>query len=661
MSQALEKMIGQAIELCQQNKFAEAEVKLTKILKNDPNNLPALNISALVFAAQSNHKAAAESFKKALSFDPKNVSLHYNLAKALQELGEDRQSLPHHKKVIELSPNNIDARLNYGKSLCNLGDFENALVTYSDLLKISPNLPEALLNIGATLKELKRHEEALASYDQAIKLNPNYFEAWSNRGVTLSEIKRHEEALASYDQAIKLNPNYFKAWSNRGTPLKELKRHEEALASYDQAIKLNPNYFEAWSNRGITLSEIKRYEEALASYDRAIELNPNYFEAWSNKGLTLSEIKRYEEALASYDRAIELNPNYFVAWSNKGLTLSEIKRYEEALASYDRAIELDPNYCEAHFNRGAMQLSRLNFTDGWLGYEYRWSIANQTNKPLTTSRPYWAGDKKKARLLIWAEQGLGDQILHSSMLSDLKDFPQQKIISMDHRLTAIFSRSFPQYSFIDKEQVVPEELYDEQIPIGSLGQFFRKKESDFLLSPNPYLKDDNLKTSLIKSLLLNISNKKKCGISWQSSNPKLGVDKSIPLANFLPIFEDINLDFINLQYGETKAEILDIKERLGRSIHSLPEIDLFNDIDGLLSIICACDLIITTSNTTAHIAGACGKEALLLIPYSAGKLWYWQDINGMSLFYPSVRIFHQTIPGNWAQPINEIKMYLASN
>ena len=119
-----------------------------------------------------------------------------------------------------------------------------------------------------------------------------------------------------------------------------------------------------------------------------------------------------------------------------------------------------------------------------------------------------------------------------------------------------------------------------------------------------------------------------------------------------------DMQFVNLQYGDTAEEIAVLSEKHQQSLYSVPEIDIFNDIDGVLSIISACDLIITTSNSTAHLAGALGKETLLLTPYSVGKFWYWHDIDGVSLWYPSVRVFPQTTQGEWADPINAIKTYL---
>lgn len=624
MSAAIEQLIKQAVDLYEQNKLLEAEVRLKHALKVDPKNLPALQIMGLICATQLRYKEAEKNFKRAVILDPKNGAIHYNLAKVLQELGEHRESLFYHGKAIQLCPDNIEALLNYGKSLSKLGEHIKALNIFTGLVKINSNFYEALLNAGATLADLKRYDEALVFHNKAIDLKPEGYDAWANKGLTLSELKRFDEALSSLENAACLRPNH---------PM-------------------------AWSNKGRILNQLKRFDEALISFDRSIHLKPDDYDAWANRGFTLSELKRFDEALASHEQAISLKPNYPEAWSNKGITLKEIRKFDEALISFNRAIDLEPNYHKALFNRGILQLQNLNFIDGWQDYEHRWNVQDLIDKKLKSTKPEWVGSKSHNRLLIWGEQGIGDQILFGSILNDLKEFPQEKIVALDGRLLSIFARSFPNYTFIDKDQYISEETYDEQISISSLGKFFRREISDFRNNLKPYLLFNN-STLIPKHQFGNNKNRKVLGISWRSSNPNLGNDKSATLLDFMSILKNINFEFINLQYGETEFEINQAQDLSKKPILTMPHVDLFNDFDSLLSMMNACDVILTTSNSTAHFAGACGKKVLLLLPYSVGKFWYWADINGISLFYPNVKVFQQKSQGDWSNPINEINTYLS--
>lgn len=435
------------------------------------------------------------------------------------------------------------------------------------------------------------------------------------------------------------------------------KEFNEAIFIYKKILSVNPRHFDALKLLGTAYAQTSNFKEALVTIDIAATIFSDDEKLLNNRGNILKELQRPDEALKSYDQAIKIKPDYAEAWFNRGVTLENLKHYDEALVSYEKAIALQSNYAEAIFNLAVMKLYRLDFIDGWIGYESRWRTKEFNSKPLSTSKPQWRGIKSERRLLIWAEQGIGDLILYGSMLNDFKNFPQKKIVSADAKLIPLLQRSFPSYQFIDKAELVPEDLYDEQIAIGSLGQFFRKEVADFKNATYPYLIDDPIKTQQLKSSPL-FSNKKTCGVSWRSANQKLGKDKSVSLTDLLPILSASDMQLINLQYGDTAQEVANFQENHHLSIDSVPEIDIFNDIDGVLSIISACDLIITTSNSTAHLAGALGKETLLLTPYSVGKFWYWHDIDGVSLWYPSVKVFPQTTQGDWSAPINAMKDYL---
>jgi hypothetical protein len=245
------------------------------------------------------------------------------------------------------------------------------------------------------------------------------------------------------------------------------------------------------------------------------------------------------------------------------------------------------------------------------------------------------------------------------MLNELADFPQRNIISLDRKLLPIFRRSFPNYEFINKEDAISEDLYEEHIPIGSLGGIFRNSLEDFQRANHPYIFDDAMRTQSIKSRP-EFTKKVTCGVSWGSINKKVGDDKSIPIQDLYPILKMNNIEFVNLQYGDIKRTLLRVKEEIGKKILNIDEVDLFEDVDGALSIIAACDIVVTSSNSTAHLAGALGKETLLLVPYSVGQFWYWHAVDGKSIWYPSVTVFEQEQQGDWSAPVNAVKQYLES-
>jgi hypothetical protein len=403
------------------------------------------------------------------------------------------------------------------------------------------------------------------------------------------------------------------------------------------------------------LHDLNRYEEALESYSRALELKPDYPDAYNNRGITLHDLKRYEEALESYSRALELKPDYPDAYNNRGITLHDLKRYEEALESYSRALELKPDYPDAYYNLGVLNLTIKNFAIGWDFYEKRFLTKNWQAKFLEKFRKEkWLDfNCKNKTILIVSEQGMGDEIFYSKMLADLDAAHNRVIALVDPRLINLFERTYPNIKFLSHDKKLEGIAYDYYLSIGSLGSIYRKSYSSIVENNNFVYKTNERINKKLKDQL-KTENKYLCGISWKSKNNQFGLSKSIDLKSLLPIFNIPNITFINLQYGDTSNEIESLFTDYGVKIETVHEIDNLNNIDGLASLINTCDFVITTSNVTAHISGAIGKETYVLLPYGNGKIWYWHEGAGKSIWYPTLNLFSQPDINNWAAPISEI-------
>ena len=512
-----------------------------------------------------------------------------------------------------------------------------------------------LLQQGLTFHQQGNLTEAQVIYEQILNIQPDHFDALQLLGVLSAQIKKYSKAVEFLSKALKINPKHAKVCNNYGIALKELKRFDEAIASYDQAIAINPDYIDALSNRGNALQELDRYDEALASYDQAIAIKSDYAEAHFNRGNALQELDRYDEALASYDQAIAIKSDYAEAYSNRGVSLKELNRYEEALTSYNQAIAIKPNYIDANLNLSLCNLMLGNFNEGWQGFEWRWLDNKFDSKPLKSNKPAWDHQKTDQRLLVWPEQGIGDHIFFGSLLSELLEDTPHLLVQIDRRLIPIFKRSLPKIKFYPNNIAVPESEYEVHTPIGSFGKYLRNDEKDFESSRYGFLKDDEIKTANIKKDLLALtpSNNKICGISWRSVSPKTGIHKTISLKFFIETLALEGYTFVSLQYGDTADEIKEVKDELGIDIVSYEKVDNFNDIDGLASLIQACDTVISIGNVTCQLAGALGKEIHVLLTY--GSWWGWMVNRSDSPWYSSVKIYRQEKINNWGDVLEKVR------
>jgi hypothetical protein len=306
-------------------------------------------------------------------------------------------------------------------------------------------------------------------------------------------------------------------------------------------------------------------------------------------------------------------------------------------------------------------LHSRNFDNAWIEYDWRWQLKNMLPDKLLSSKPQWDGAKSKFILFIWAEQGIGDQILFSSMLNELRSYVANVIISVDKKLLPIFKRSFPYFNFIDRKQKLSDVNYDYHIPIGSIAKYFRNSIKDFNFCTHPYL---IVSQEITNNKIQDIKNTKRlvCGISWRSFNNQTGDKKSLSLSKLSPILNIEDINFLNLQnYPDnllpSKDDSFDI---IQDTLITFENLDLHNNIDNLAFLIDSCDIVITCSNSTAHLSGALNKKTLLLAPFSSGKFWYWNECEGKSIWYPSIKVFYQSRDGGWDNAVNSIAEYLKS-
>jgi tetratricopeptide (TPR) repeat protein len=668
-----------------------------QVLQLQPEHFDALYMSGLIASDNQKTELAIDLIGKAIKLNGNHVDALYNHAVELQKLNRMEEAVISFDKVIELNPYDYEAFFSRGNAFQELNFFDKALDNYIQTLKIKPDYAKAYYACGLSYQKLKRLNDALISYGRAIQIDSNYFNAYNNRGVVLHDLNRFVEALHDFDKAIALNPLDPEVWCNRGVTLQELNHVEESIASHDHAIELKPEYADAYFHRGFTFQKFKYFEEALTNYNRAIEINPNnakfysnrgivfyelnkfdfalidydksialnfYFaEAYSNRGNTLKELMQFNEALANYDRAIEINPAYAEAYSNRGLLSESSLRYVDAIIDYDRAIAVQPNYPDAYFNKALCLLRVGDFSNGWNLYEWRWNIKEKNSNKFHTKIPNWDGQTygKSIKILFWGEQGIGDEIFYFRILKNFTEINARITVAADIRLHALFKRSMPEAEFIDRRKIdveCNENSFDYQAPIGDIGLLCSVDPLiDFKL-PKPFLHINKFRYNDIKNKNYIFKDKVVCGLSWKSANQKIGLSKSLNLIELAPLLLIENLEFVSLQYGSTKDEIEFVEKSIGKKIHTVDGLDLYNDIDGLVSLIDRCDFIVTTSNVTAHLTGSIGKKGIVLLPFSKGKIWYWHSGIGQSLWYPSLEMVSQINMNDWTDPIQKCKEWV---
>ena len=520
-------------------------------------------------------------------------------------------------------------------------------------LALSPKDPEIHLALGNVLKALGQFEDAISSYNKAIKLNNKYIQAYNNLAHTLRQMGRYEDSLFNFNKVVSLKPNFAQAHYYLGLTFKALGKLDLSLLSYKQAVTLKPNYYQAYYNLANTLKELNYFDEAVENYKKAISLKPDFAEAYNNLGLTLKELERYEEALNNINQAILLNPKYSEAYFGLANILKDLRRLEEAFINYEKATTLKPNYAEALHNWGRALLLNCNFEKANSLMEWRWQTDQKIGVPFNTPRPKWDG-KVNQNVLLWREQGVGDEIMFSAAIYDLKSKSNTLFVECDRRLMPLFRRSFPDdIEYISDKSKLSINEYDYHLPVGSLPLYFRKSIDAFKKTSKGWLRADDKSIDIIKNEINKNSNEKIIGISWKSNSASSKANqRNITLQELAEPLKKLNIKLINLQYGNASDEILKLRSDHGIDILEISNLDIFNDLDGLAALISACDCVVSIDNVTPHLAGALGVDTRLLLPQVSDERWGIDSKK--SYLYESVKLYRQINKSDWSFPLNEL-------
>lgn len=510
--------------------------------------------------------------------------------------------------------------LDKAKLYAQNGEYPKAIEIFISLLAQNPKQPEISLYLGTAYLLSNDYHKALEVLYEAIKNHPD---------------------TPLFHHAI-------------GSALYMLEEYQDALVHLDKEISINPSYPEAYFDKSKALYKLKKWEDALVSASLAIDLDEDFDDARLSKASSLNQLNRFDE---SYDEIKKIKDikvmglHYFLTLSS---IYSNLGEKTNALIAINKAIALKPDEKDALFNKAILLLSRYQFKEGWPLYEYRpcnpidkFDINDFRNK-------YFGTNHDSNNILIRREQGIGDQILYCSLLSGLDIKRINLYVETDQRLIPIFKRSFSDIKFVGSKKDLGEDFIASEISMGSLPALTREDINSFKNQKKSFLKSDPIKTSVIKDKIKK-SGFKICGISWKSSNDQIGSNKSIELSNLKELLQIPNILFVNIQYEANTLEVINFCNQFNLKMLLFDDLDIYNDIDSLFSLIDACDFVITISNINAHIAGALGKKTYLLAPFSKGRIWYWHDGLENSLWYPSIQIFSQTKTGDWSVPINQIK------
>jgi len=514
-------------------------------------------------------------------------------------------------------------------------------------------VPTEKLRELVNIYKMEKYEEVLLESEEIIKIYPRSTRVLNIIGAANLALKRYEIAIDTYRTALTISPKNAEVYNNLGNAFRRKGDPDAAIQNYQWALKFEPDYAEPYNNFGLALVDKKQFDAAIKCYRNSLKLKPGYAETYFNIGSALVEKGDYDSAIKNLQKALQIMPNHHNACNNMGAALRAKGELQAAIKSYDSAIKINPKNVDARYNKSLLLLNLESFKKGWPAYEYRWKKSKLDSVPTLSSRPKWhLGDQ--GRVLVWGEQGIGDEIMFSSLIPDLHAACSHLIVKADKRLIPILSRSFPKdIEFVENSVPVAEDDYDAHIAIGSLPLHFRPNIESFKTAAQGYLSADGKRAAALRDRLLSDGSEILIGLSWHSTSKiRVAQKRTISLGQLTRAFQAENVKFVSLQYGDMDDEINRVRQDHGIDVAQVGQIDNFHDIDGLAALVTACDRIVSIDNVTVHLAGALGKEMDALLPRVSN--WRWGIHPNNSYWYNSVRLRRQTEREDWAEVLAQI-------
>ena len=590
------------------------------------------------------------------------------LKKKIEEFqnGDRDKAYKELKEYVINNDSDFIAKYNLGLMAQNLGFIYEAKNYYKKTIEADNKNWQAYFNLYILTIKDKKYNDALSLINSVLLIKKNFQPALRDKALVLNYLNKPEEALKFIRQSININKDDYIAINILGLIYLNMKDYNKAINEFDRAININSNYIPSYNNLSTCYAKKFNFEKTEEILLKALSINPELLETINNIANVYSQKGQYDDAIEYYKNALSKTNDRSDILYNIGVAYFYKKEFELGEYYYKQAFSLDPNNDVLKKNYSLLLLAQQKYNQGWKLYDGRLNLNDFLQKNSTLNnvkKKLWSNQKinTNSKILVIKEQGIGDEILFSSMYPDLlKKFPNCTI-ETEKRLLSLFKNSFGDESkskFVEYRSISAQKnelaKYDYTIYAGSLGRLFRNSVNDF--PKKNFLKSENLNKNL-KDHFKILKDKIKIGISWTSKS-LVGKDKSITLNELMPILSlNKNFYFINMQYHNSKNEIINFENKNKNiKINNLDNLDMYNDFDSLASALNKLDLFITVSNSTAHLAAALGVETWIIKPKNHAVFHYWNQPEKKTPWYDSVILYEYE--KNWSSTIEKIKIDL---
>lgn len=429
---------------------------------------------------------------------------------------------------------------------------------------------------------------------------------------------------------------------------------------FSTAAKQNPDEWYAWFSLASIASKEGRNLEAMAYLYRAGNLAPQKSEIWNNLGTILRQEHHTDKAKTVFMRGLEISPEDADLYSNLATLHVNQGNPQEGIDLATKALELNPDHTNARWNRSLLDLEVGNLSRGWDDYREGFKTGERPVRWPSWPR-FDPAEHRGARVLVYGEQGLGDEVMFMSLIPDLLAVARSVIVECHPRLETLVRRTWPQVTVHPtrkKDYIEWEDEFDCVTTYPDLCRYYRRTPEHFPRAP--YLKVDHGMAGDIRFRLEErLGNGPYIGLGWRGGYKHTRRDlRSLTLEEMMPIIlaaTESGAKLVSFQYDdEAESDIVEFSRRFKIPIAHMPDLVCGKDTDYMktAALLECMALNINVNGSLCHLAGATGNELWTLTPH--GHAWrYWSPDDRM-LWYSSVKMYTAEDNHTWTNIVHQV-------